>query len=68
MGKYQLKDIEKALTYIQKECNDVYVRIEFSELGNMSVWCTDRKGDSVKITIFDEAVQKFPEIAKTQRL
>lgn len=66
-GKFTIKDIEKALDFLKK-AGQIYVRVEFDELGRLCMHGSDIGGSAVKITVFDESTQKMAEIQRTERL
>lgn len=67
-GKYTVKDIEKGLDYLKKQCQAVYVRIEFDELGRLYMHGNALDGNAIKIIIYDESTTKMAEVTRTDRL
>lgn len=68
MKKYTIKDIEKAINFLKKNCQSEIVAFEFDERGRLLLKASDLAGNAVTVIVFDEAAAKFPEITKTERL
>jgi hypothetical protein len=67
-GKYTIKDLDKALDYLKKQCQNEYVRIEIDELNRLYMHGSDLSGGSIKIIVYDESTAKMPDVTKTERL
>lgn len=68
--QYAIKDIKKALDYLESKFKTLKVNLEIDDMGRISFSTTDVDANSVKITVYqnDSAGTKFPEIQETRRL
>lgn len=68
MNKYLTLDIEKGLTYLNKNCRAVYVVLEIDPMGRLLLKASDISGELVCVTIYNESTQTLPQVSKTERL
>lgn len=68
MTRYTIADLEKALAFLKKEGQTMYVQIEIGELGRMIINSGDMSGNRVTITVYEESTAKMPDVTRTERL
>lgn len=68
MNKYNIKDLEKAIDYLKKQCNAIYIVLEIDPMGRLELKSSDIAGNRITIIIFNDDLQKMPEVTKTERL
>ncbi len=69
--KYTIKDLKKALEYMELKLVASVVGLEIDEMGRMHISAYDNSSNHVKITIYrcdGQDGTKMPDITKTERL
>lgn len=72
MNQYNLKDIKKALEYVETKLSAVSLQIEQDDRGRLNFSSYDISKNHVLITIYrnneENEGTKMPEITRTERL
>lgn len=72
MNQYNIKDIKKALDYMETKLQAISIQIDQDENGRLKFNCWDISKNHVLITVYkndeDNSGTKMPEITKTERL
>lgn len=72
MNKYNIKDLKKAIEYMESKIQATSVQIEQDDKGRLQFGNTDISANQVLITVYrsneDNIATKMPEITKTERL
>lgn len=71
MDKYSIKDLKRAIDYIENKLNAMSIQIEQDDNGRLKLGAWDISQNHVLITVYksnDEISTKMPEITKTERL
>lgn len=68
MHKYNIKEIEKAMDFLRKKCAAELASIEIDHQGTLVINAVEVGGDAVTITIFNDIVNSFAKVTKTERL
>lgn len=67
---YSVKDLQKALNYLDDKYKSLTVNIEINDLGQITFSITDISANSVKIIVYKNSEEgtKMPEILEMRRL
>ena len=67
---YSVKDLLKALKYLEEKYKTINVNMEINDLGQVTFSITDSNANSVKIIVYksSEDGTKYPEIMEMRRL
>lgn len=72
MQQYNIKDIKKAIDYMESKLQAVSIQIEQDDMGKLKFNAWDISKNHVLITVYknddDNLGTKMPEIQKTERL
>lgn len=72
MDKYNIKDLKKALDYMESKLQAVCVHLEQDDLGRLKFGAYDISQNHVLITVYksndSDNSTKMPEITRTERL
>lgn len=72
MNKFTVKDIKKALDYMENKIQATAITLEIDDNGRLKLGAHDISSNHVLITVYrsndDEIGTKFPDITKTERL
>lgn len=68
MSKYTLKDMDKATSYLRKECASEFIKMEIDHQGILLISAVNISGEAVTISIYPESVATFAKITKSERL
>lgn len=69
MAKFALKDIKRAVEYIEKAKTNENITVYFTPLNALVLgYYDDLSGDKVEITVFEADSNSFPKLSKTERL
>lgn len=68
MHKFTIKEIEKAMDYLRKECAAELVSLEVDHQGVLILSGVSIGGDAVTIKIYNDQVNSFAKVTKTERL
>lgn len=71
MNKYTIKDLKKALDYMENKIQAASITLEMDDNGRLKFGSHDISSNHVLITVYrsnDEGSTKMPDITKTERL
>lgn len=72
MNKYNIKDLKKAIEYMESKLQALSVQIEQDDNGRLKFGNHDISANHVLITVYrtneDGIATKMPEITKTERM
>lgn len=69
MNKYDIKEIEMALSFLKKHASPVSVRVEIDPYERLILSANDFSANEIKITIYNHGPEsKMAEVTRTERL